>query len=372
MSKRKLFFGTVDVGWRIEAYQNFLREKYNKKFKTFSLVYFKIHESVYRAHYDLAINIMEKNKLTRLISKCFLFIFIVLQYKTFHFISGETLTNRRLRNLEFKILKLFNKNIILHFVGSDIRNPNWLKEKNNLLETTAHIIFKEPRQMSWQKDLCNDAKQYADFIFVSTPDLLDFISGAIYTPVLIDLAKIEKDDIIVKERSKHIVKILHAPSNPEVKGTPLIDKVMTDLIEEFGDLIEYHNTSHTPPAVKSKLHSVGRKELFSLFSESDIVIDQMTIGWYGLQAIEALYYGCSVITYIDDKLEKYRFPHCPIISSSPDDLINVLRIEIQKEINLKTNNSRTDEKLSNRNWIRKHHTIEQNHASLIQAWTSNL
>jgi hypothetical protein len=56
--------------------------------------------------------------------------------------------------------------------------------------------------------------------------------------------------------------------------------------------------------------------------ESDIVIDQLLVGWYGVFAVEAMAYGKIVLCYLDDSYYADSWP--PIINTNKDDVYETL------------------------------------------------
>ncbi|HET9496018.1 MAG TPA: hypothetical protein VFR15_17455, partial [Chloroflexia bacterium] len=67
----------------------------------------------------------------------------------------------------------------------------------------------------------------ADAVLVSTPDLLEFVPGAMLMPGPVDLARwIPKPPRTTPVTPEDPVRILHAPSDREIKGTRhLLDAV---------------------------------------------------------------------------------------------------------------------------------------------------
>ena len=60
----------------------------------------------------------------------------------------------------------------------------------------------------------------------------------------------------------------------------------------------------------------SQQEALDLYKQADIVIDQISVGTYGVFAIEAMALGKPVITYISEDMKK-QFPgELPIISSN--------------------------------------------------------
>jgi hypothetical protein len=102
--------------------------------------------------------------------------------------------------------------------------------------------------------------------------------------------------------------------------------------------------------------------MFKDYKEADIVIDQMIIGWYGLKSVEALAAGRQVICYIDKHLESFLFADCPIFNAN----INTLEAQILQCID-RIRKGKTDLK-GQLEWVRRYHTIEENHDALLEAW----
>jgi hypothetical protein len=288
----------------------------------------------------------------------------LFRYDIFHFISGETLLTRKLRRFELMTYKLFGKRIVMHFVGSDIRSPKYIywKEANihGYLDGTDNF----PKTLSWQNKLIQDAEKYADSILVSTPDLKNLLPKAEYYPVMLDLDKYLKElnEVVTAPRAENEIVILHSPSNIQIKGTIYIHKILKKIAAESN-----YNIRLLLPAEKMidnpKIYSVSRYELFKLYKESDIIIDQLIIGWYGLQSVEAIAAEKQVICYIDDQLKPYLTPDCPIESADINTLEDVIIRCIENAA--KGNLSKLK---NNIDWVRKNHTIENNHSALLNAW----
>jgi hypothetical protein len=88
--------------------------------------------------------------------------------------------------------------------------------------------------------------------------------------------------------------------------------------------------------------------------ESQVVIDQLVIGWYGLQTIEALLTGNQVIVWIPDSLRMYLAENCPIIHFNQQ---QALGQAIFKAIDQKEHYNDFEAEA----WVRVNHSIESNH-----------
>ena len=82
------------------------------------------------------------------------------------------------------------------------------------------------------------------------------------------------------------IRVLHAPSNPAVKGTTLFERAVAQLKSE-GVALEY-----------IKLMGKTHDEVLRLMESVDIIADQFLIGWYGVLTTEALMMGKPVLVYI--------------------------------------------------------------------------
>ena len=176
---------------------------------------------------------------------------------------------------------IMGKPVILHHHGSEIRN----------------------------KDYPKFAKELVKYRYVSTPDLLEFVPNAewLHNPVDVQDLKYSKPDV------SGPLKILHAPTNRQVKNTKAVETTISALKGEGLD-IEF-------TIVEDKKHS----ELIKIVSKNDLVIDWLNpdYGIYGVFSIESMALGKTVICSLNDSLyEKY---DVPIISIPPKDLADKIK-----------------------------------------------
>ncbi|NND76950.1 MAG: hypothetical protein HKN39_02055 [Flavobacteriales bacterium] len=360
IKKKRILFAANDIGWRIEHYSNFIKHNCSEVLVAESFVNYVAPSSLYNTNYTYSFNYSKLPSILRWCLSVFLFFKFLMKYDIFHFFSGETILTRNTRKLEFIVYKLFNKKVIMHFVGADIRNPKYVEWKEQNIQ--AYLKGDRPpiEPLKWQKKLMEDSQKYADRVLVSTPDLLCIYPGkANYFPVLLDLDKFNMEISKIEfERSNEIV-IVHAPSNPLVKGSRIIEPVLKSIKEKYGDKVKLILREDLDNITR---YATSRYDLFRCFLVSNIVIDQMVIGWYGLQAIEAVMTDNQVISYVGQDVEKYLFPECPIILANAIDLYEVIEACIKRELN-----GRIDYK-SAKEWVRKYHSIEQNNELLLDTW----
>jgi hypothetical protein len=220
------------------------------------------------------------------------------------------------------------------------------------------------KQLNWQKQLVQDAVDLADTILVSTPDLLELVPKATLLPVSIDIAELiktmeantVKQSIFFKTQKR---KILHCPSNPSLKGSILINNCIEELKKE-GVEFEYIYGPDLKKATNST-YSVSRYDLFQLYREADIVIDQLLIGWYGQQTLEAMLAECQTICYINPELVNHLSESCPIIQADQHSLKSALKQALNSPFSL-------DQKTRQHEWVKKVHDINAHESILLKSF----
>ena len=183
-----------------------------------------------------------------------------------------------------------DQQIVMHFHGDDIRGK------------------KVPRMI----------KKYADFIYVSTPDLLEYASNCkadvLYIPNPIDLDDYKIIGTGVGEE-KDTINIVHAPSDRARKGTEWICRAI-DRLRGNGFKINFN-----------LVENMNHWNAVEYYKSADIIIDQLLVGWYGMVAIEGMALGKPVCCYIrDDLLDKY---DPQVVNINKDNLYENLKSLIQ-------------------------------------------
>lgn len=194
----------------------------------------------------------------------------------------------------------------LVFHGSEIRSPR------AHAKTHEHSPFGDARdpytaklQAVADRNLVL-ASAFEGPIFVSTPDQLDYVPDATWLPVVIDLEKWTIAEPETDEAGAPPL-VVHAPSNPILKGTSEIESVLAPFIE--GGLIRYERASGLQPDAAAEL-----------IRRADILIDQVLLGLYGVLACEGLASGAVVLGHVGDRLRSRVPDEIPIIEATPDDL----------------------------------------------------
>ena len=209
----------------------------------------------------------------------------ILRYKVFHYASGgytyfQTLADDGLHT-EMPLLKRLGKKIIVTFVGDDARPPSaspYREWKPEALEGQKQ--FQERR-----REL---ALRYADRIFYLNPDLREWLPRGEFRPYAsVDPMKIRMQP--AEPRSE--VVIGHAPSDREVKGT-------ADVIAAVESL-----RAEGLPVNLELIENVTNDEVLRRLLRTDLVVDQLNVGWYGAFAVEAMATGRPVLCYIREEAD---------------------------------------------------------------------
>jgi|TARA_R100001015_G_C4635232_1_gene204145 glycosyltransferase involved in cell wall biosynthesis len=136
------------------------------------------------------------------------------------------------------------------------------------------------------------------------------------------------------------ITIVHAPSNPRIKGTEYVRQAIKKIKERLGEeKINY-----------IELTDVSHKEALEIYSRADIILDQFKIGGLGYLAHEAMALGKPVVTYVSPKIIELLPEHPPILNTSPQEIHDNLSYLI-KDKNLIYNLGEKSKK-----YIQKYHT----------------
>lgn len=152
-------------------------------------------------------------------------------------------------------------------------------------------------------------------VFVSTPDLLEYVPGATWLPVVVDHERwASAATAPALERRRPVV--AHAPSNAGLKGSELIADTVSRLDAE--GIIEYR-----------EVRSVASEQMPGVYGDADIVLDQFALGIYGVAACEALAAGRVVVSHVAEftreTVRRRTGMELPIVEARADRLESVLR-----------------------------------------------
>lgn len=240
------------------------------------------------------------------------FVRCLTRYDIFHFYYGRSLLPL---NLDLPVLRLFGKKLVMTFCGSDVRRHEVEALRNpwqRLIETGPEGPGQDGRKrlmLRWQglwiqrftavRNTYANVKDILPAERIVREPWLNNVNLDVYRSV----REYEPGDVPV---------IVHAPTNPEVKGTRYVERAVENL-RLAGRTFRYLRLENIP---RGEVRRVLREE-------ADIVVDQLLVGAFGTLSCEAMLYGKPVCCHIvPDILERY--PDCPIVPADVDSLEETL------------------------------------------------
>lgn len=238
------------------------------------------------------------NKYKRLILGPILLGYLLNISNTFIYLGDKGfLINPDGRKFEFSYLKIKNKKIINIFLGSEIRSPALMKTAYKNTETIStylqyynidHIKREQEIKMTaevseqYSTIILNDDYDQKSYFNKKNKPIFYFIPKNVQP---INFNKFNRID------SKKIV-ILHAPSNPYIKGTQVVRAAIKSLKSKGYNIryIELINRKHS--------------DVMKIFSRVHIVVNELYSFTLGVFAIEAMSNYCAVLTSADTEVNK--------------------------------------------------------------------
>jgi hypothetical protein len=245
------------------------------------------------------------------------YLWSIPRFDIFHFNAGISLVitpnNRILDFIDLRLLKLFNKKIVVTYQGSSGRLKNTFLRRYDQSNYLFFDIFGGDYQEEVKQRRINLFNKYSNYIYCTNPDLLYN-----FNPSKSSFRPYTKMDLITPKKKvfNQKLKIAHFPTNRLKKGSDIVENIISQIMNEGYD-IEF-----------SSISGLSYKTVRELIDESDILIDQLIIGWYGGIAIEAMNYGVPVVSYINPKDLKFipanMRDDIPIINANYESLKSVL------------------------------------------------
>lgn len=229
--------------------------------------------------------------------------YLLVNNKTFIYISGEGFLNRRVDGgeYEFKKLKQHGCNVICYFTGSDIRSFKLLDkfgaDKGIDVITTyqpiSHKGIDSQHNENVRRMLGQVADKYASVVFNPSTDQMAYIERKCH-PFLY-FADEKKIQYIPEKYKRDKKVVLHAPSSPIIKGTPIVRAAIKQLQEEGYDF-EY-----------VELIGVPNTQVMSELAKAHIVLNEFYAFVPGVFGVEAMMNNAVLLTSADKNLEPTLF-----------------------------------------------------------------
>jgi hypothetical protein len=214
---------------------------------------------------------------------------------------------------DIKVLRRAGLQVALVSHGSDLRIPSRHAEMYSdspFHDTSWESVAILERTATHNARLLNS---YDGHTFVSTLDLLDYAPRALWCPGVVDPDLWASPGTVPLERPVPVV--VHAPSRGRFKGSHLIDPIMADL--DRRGTVRYQRVQRVQP-----------HEMPAIYRDADIVIDQFTMGLYGVAACEAMAAGRVVVSFVGDRVRArvraLTGRELPVVEATPATLVAVI------------------------------------------------
>lgn len=152
-------------------------------------------------------------------------------------------------------------------------------------------------------------------VLVPTVDMLAHVPGAALLPITIDTTRFETARPCLE---RDIPVVLHAPTNPALKGTVELESAMQKLHDE--GLLRYR-----------RLQGVPNERMPTALAEADVVVDQLVLGNVATLAAEAMAAGRLVVAHVPQEVRRRmteidgRGVDPPIVEANPFSVAEVVR-----------------------------------------------
>lgn len=256
------------------------------------------------------------NKYINYIYQLFFLLKISRKYSHFIYLQANwTLLNNQ---KDVAILKKLGKTTVVIFTGCDIRIPDEVKIYAWNPCTNCTTTFKSKvnclaaNKVNYLKNIDN----YFSHIF--SPDECLNNTNIKYNRIWFP-RDINQFPLNIPVNVQKKIRILHAPSNSHYKGSIYVNNSINSLKKKYPEKFEFIEVKNKPIS-----------ELYELIKTSDIIIDQMLVGFYGLLSVESMAMGKPVVVYVRPDIWSQIKDYCPVINANPDNLTEVLEGLISK------------------------------------------
>lgn len=202
------------------------------------------------------------------------------------------------REYEFRFLKNKQKKIVNFFCGSDIRSPRLSYEHGmsigyetmiSNLELVRPGFINEEREKFFEM-IANVTDTYADYIFNAPVDQISYLKREV-----LPFRYFYPDHLFIKNDKKFddlsVIKIFHAPSSPNIKGTQLV-RAAIKALKMQGYKFEY-----------IEILNAGNEVILETLKHVHIVVNELYAFVPGVFGVEAMASHCALLTSADASIE---------------------------------------------------------------------
>lgn len=223
---------------------------------------------------------------------------------------------------EFRYLKRLGKGLVVTFRGCDLRSRTLNMSLHPALSCCQECEYPVGScDTNYQRQQIGLVRKYADSVFVTTPDLVDFYDGATHMP-FIQPTSIGMDEITPAPKSPGVFRVVTSSNHHGIDGTRFVVEAVERLKAE-GRAIELVVVSGQP-----------LREALSIYKSADVYAGKLRLGYYNNANIETMMLGVPNISFIREQF-RHIAPDCPIINATPDTIYEVLKKYVERPDELK-------------------------------------
>ena len=229
-----------------------------------------------------------------------------------------------LQRLELLLLRSRGVKLFMIYQGDDLRQGD--RSLDLFHVSAASEVATDYYSKTSDKHKRRQANLFSKFtekIYLVNPDLFNFYQGpASFLPSISRQEIISPTTLITGPKRTRVLKVLHAPSHRDGKGTKYVIAAI-DSLRERGFDVELQ-----------LVEGMTNSDALRAYSEADLVIDQLLSGWYGVLAVECMSMGKPVMAFIRECdlefIPKAMERDLPIIRTSK----GTLEADLESVINL--------------------------------------
>lgn len=280
----------------------------------------------------------------------FLFIWQIFSYRCLYIPFDGAALHRTplLSRLEPYFLKIAGIPVVMIPYGADVHDLN----------LSGNLLFKHamsadyPHQVRRSKEVRRQVERWlkSGAYIIGGCEWVDFLPG--WDCLTLSHFTIELDEDFIPRSSDvsediDSFKVVHAPNHRAIKGTAHLISAVNRLKNEGVniDLV--------------LLERIDNSEVIKIIRDSDLIVDQLVMGWYAMFAIEGMMHGKPVICNLrQDLIELYEFSgllkkdELPLINADFGSIYDVLKKYIGERDRLHEIGVRS------RRFVERHHSLE--------------
>jgi hypothetical protein len=238
---------------------------------------------------DIELGLERRSGFGKLVKLSSSFLRLRNRYDVFHFNAGASLIHAPHRGLDLIDLPFYPDRVALFatYNGCEARQkfPTIARTKISACHVANcyHGLCAYGRHDQLRQRSIKKMAHHVRHLWALNPDLMHFLpleKSSFLPYAVID----ENPSWHPAEVHRARLRIVHAPTNREAKGSAYILAALERLKVTHGEQFELR-------IVEGIVH----KEAMHLYAEADLVVDQILIGWYGGFAVETMAMGKPVI-----------------------------------------------------------------------------